>query len=159
MEEYVIRPIGRVEAHEDGSATLRIDEPYRAGLRGLDGFGHLEVLWWSHLADADELRGLVDAGRPYVGLDCDLGIFVTRSPMRPNPVSLTTVEAGAIDVEAGTVETPYLDAEDGTPLVDLKPYTPSIDRIATPRVPAWCANWPNDVETSGQFDWGTVFRF
>lgn len=53
----------------------------------------------------------------------------------------------------------HYDAEDGTPLVDLKPYTPSIDRIATPRVPAWCANWPNDVETSGQFDWGAVFRF
>lgn len=35
---------------------MRIDEPFRAELRGLDGFGHLEVLWWPHLADADELR-------------------------------------------------------------------------------------------------------
>ena len=159
MEEYVIRPIGRVEAHEDGGATLRIDEPYRAGLRGLDGFGHLEVLWWSHLVDTDELRSVVDAGRPYVGLAYDLGIFATRSPMRPNPISLTVVEVESFDAEAGTVSVPYLDAEDGTPLVDLKPYTPSIDRIVHPRVPVWCATWPDSVETSGDFDWGAVFRF
>ena len=44
MEEYQVRAIGRVEARQDGSAVLHIDEAYREGLRGLDGFGHLEVL-------------------------------------------------------------------------------------------------------------------
>lgn len=159
MKEYVVRPIGRVEAREDGGAVLRLDEAYRVGLRGLEGFGHLVVLWWSHLADAEEYRALVDAGRPYTKLDHDLGIFATRAPMRPNPLCLTVIEAGAIDVEAGTVETPYLDAKDGTPLIDLKPYTPSIDRIEHPRLPAWCSDWPASVETSGDFDWAAVFRF
>lgn len=159
MKEYQVRAIGRVEARQDGSAVLHIDEAYREGLRGLDGFGHLEVLWWCHLADADELRGIVEAGRPYTKLDYDLGIFATRSPMRPNPIALTTIEVAAVDVEAGTVETPYLDAEDGTPLIDFKPYTPSIDRIEHPRVPAWCAAWPASVEASGDFDWGAVFNF
>lgn len=159
MEDYAIRPIGYVEARDDGGAVLRVDEAYRDGLRGLDGFGHLEVLWWCHLADTEELRSITDAGRPYSALDRDLGIFATRSPMRPNPLALTAIEVSAIDMEAGTVETPYLDAEDGTPLVDLKPYTPSIDRVEHPRVPSWCADWPCSVETSGKFDWGAVFRF
>lgn len=159
MEEYAIRPIGYVEARDDGSAVLHVDETYRGGLRGLDGFGHIEVLWWCHLADAEELRSTTDAGRPYVALDHDLGIFATRSPMRPNPVALTVIEVSAIDAEEGTVETPYFDAEDGTPLVDLKPYTPSIDRVEHPRVPSWCADWPRSVEASGDFDWSSVFRF
>ena len=64
-----------------------------------------------------------------------------------------------VAVEAGTFETPYFDVEDGTPLIDLKPYTPSIDRIEHPCVPAWCAAWPESVESSGDFDWGAVFRF
>lgn len=159
MEECIVRPIGRIEAREDGGAVLHIDEPYRAGLRGIEEFGHLVVAWWSHLADSEEMRSFVDAGRPYAKLDHDLGIFATRSPMRPNPLCLTVVETGEVDVDAGTVETPYLDAEDGTPLVDLKPYTPSIDRIEHPVMPAWCADWPDSVETSADFDWGAVFRF
>ena len=159
MKEYRIHAIGHVEAREDGSAVLRIDEPYRAGLRGLEGFGHLQTVWWCHLADDEKLRGFVDAGRPYAKLDYDLGIFATRSPMRPNPLALTAIVVSAIDVEAGMIETPYFDAEDGTPLIDLKPYTPSIDRVERPRVPAWCADWPGSVEASDDFDWGAVFRF
>lgn len=45
------------------------------------------------------------------------------------------------------------------PLIDLKSYAPGIERIEHPRMPAWCADWPDSVETSGDFDWGAVFRF
>lgn len=46
-----------------------------------------------------------------------------------------------------------MDAEDGTPVIDIKPYTPSFDRVESPIVPDWCASWPKDVETSGDFGW------
>lgn len=157
--QYELRPIGHVEAMPDGSAMIRVEERYRAGLAGLEGFSHLAVLWWCHLADEEELRDVVDAGRPYVGLEYDLGVFATRSPFRPNPIALTMVAVASVDAEAGTIATPYLDAEDGTPILDIKPYTPSIDRVEAPRVPAFCASWPKNVETSGDFDWAAAFSF
>ena len=159
MEQYDVRPIGYVKEAPDGGTMIRIDERYRAGLVGLEGFSHVAVLWWCHLADSEELRNVVDAGRPYAGLDYDLGVFATRSPVRPNPIALTMVEVATIDREEGTIETPYLDAEDGTPILDIKPYTPSIDRVEEPQVPVFCANWPKSVETSGGFDWAATFGF
>lgn len=54
---------------------------------------------------------------------------------------------------------PSFDAEEATPLIDIKPYAPSVDRVTSPQVPAWCAHWPRDVETSGEFDWAAEFRF
>ena len=46
---------------------------------------------------------------------------------------------------------------DGTPILDIKPYQPSFDRVEHPESPAWCAAWPHSVETSGAFDWASVF--
>lgn len=159
METFSVCPVGVVSGGGEGPAQLRISPEYRDGLRGLEGFGHAVVLWWAHEVDNPELRGLTDAGRPYVHLDHDLGIFTTRSPLRPNPIGLTVIELAAVDVEAGLIATPYLDANDGTPLLDLKPYTPSIDRIENPTVPTWCAHWPQSVESSADFDWAGEFRF
>lgn len=159
METYSVHPVGFVSGGGEGPAQLRIDAAYRDALRGLEGFGHVVVAWWAHRVDDPELRALTDAGRPYARLDHDLGIFTTRSPLRPNPIALTVVEIAAVDVEAGLVEVPYLDAEDGTPVLDLKPYTPSIDRVEHPRLPAWCAHWPASMEASDGFNWGAEFRF
>ena len=159
METFSVHPIGIVSGGGEGPAQLRIDPAYRDGLRGLEGFGHAVVTWWAHEVDDPELRKLTNAGRPYARLDHGLGIFATRSPLRPNPLALTVVELTAVDVQAGLMETPYLDAQDCTPILDLKPYTPSIDRIEHPTVPTWCTHWPASVETSDDFDWAGEFRF
>lgn len=53
----------------------------------------------------------------------------------------------------------YHDADNGTPVLDIKPYTPSYDRVENPLVPAWCSRWPKNTETSGDFDWDEVFNF
>ncbi len=159
METFSAHPIGVVSGGGEGPAQVRIDPAYRDGLRGLEGFSHAVVTWWAHKVDDPELRVLTDAGRPYARLDHDLGVFATRSPLRPNPLALTVVELASVDVGAGVIETPYLDAQDGTPVLDLKPYTPSIDRVESPQLPAWCAHWPESVETSGSFDWTGEFRF
>ena len=75
-----------------------------------------------------------------------MGIFATRSPIRPNPIALTAVEKLHIDYEKGVVQIAYIDANDGSPVLDIKPYTPSLDRIEAPEVPAWCAHWPKSLE-------------
>ena len=159
MQTFSVQPGGVVSGGGEGPAQLRIDPAYRDGLSGLEGFGHAVVIWWAHEVDDPELRALTDAGRPYTRLDHDLGIFATRSPLRPNPLALTAIELAAVDADAGIVETPYLDAADGTPVLDLKPYTPSIDRIERPIVPPWCAHWPASAEASADFDWASEFRF
>ena len=53
----------------------------------------------------------------------------------------------------------YFDAFTGTPILDIKPYQPSIDKVESPAVPEWCAHWPKNFETSGEFDWGKEFNF
>lgn len=56
-------------------------------------------------------------------------------------------------------ELAHIDAEAGTPVLDIKPYTPSLGRVEKPSVPSWCADWPASVEESGRFDWSSVFNF
>ena len=81
MQTFSVHPVGVVNGGGEGPAQLCIDPAYRDGLRGLEGFGHAVVIWWAHEVDDPELRALVDAGRPYVRLDHDLGIFARRSPL------------------------------------------------------------------------------
>ena len=88
-----------------------------------------------------------------------MGVFATRSPERPNPIALTACEVLNIDYENGIITIPFIDAENDTPVLDIKPYTPSLDRVENPVVPQWCNTWPKSVESSGDFDWSEVFNF
>jgi len=72
---------------------------------------------------------------------------------------LTTVDVIHIDYERGIIQIPFIDANDNTPVIDIKPYTPSFDRVETPGVPAWCSHWPKSTEESGCFAWEEVFTF
>ncbi len=64
-----------------------------------------------------------------------LGVFAQRTKYRPNPIGITSVELLAI--EGSTLKVRGLDALDGTPVLDVKPYIPMFDRIESPRVPPW----------------------
>ena len=88
-----------------------------------------------------------------------MGIFATRSPVRPNPIALSTVEVTHINYEQGIIHIPYIDADHNTPVLDIKPYTPSLDRVENPRVPEWCSHWPKSLEESEQFPWEEEFNF
>ena len=155
---YQIDSIGRVEV-EGTAFRIVIAEPFRPALTELDGFSHVQVLWWGHLLDTPEYRSLTVADRPYRDAPAEIGIFATRSPARPNPIGLTTVPVMSIDHERGVIDVPFIDAEDGTPVVDLKPYHPSVDRVRHVAVPEWCRQWPEWYEDSATFDWGSVFAF
>ena len=155
--QFVVETIGSVRINDE-RFTLVIDEPYRPALIELDGFSHINVLWWCHLLDDPMFREMTIAERPYRNAPAEIGIFATRSPARPNPIAVTAVPVISIDVASGIVRVPYIDAEDGTPILDIKPYHPAVDRIRDVHTPSWCSSWPEWYEDSASFDWGSVFE-
>jgi tRNA (Thr-GGU) A37 N-methylase len=88
-----------------------------------------------------------------------LGTFATRSPERPNPLALSCAQITYIDKDNAVIGLAYIDAFNNTPVLDIKPYIPSLDRVEAPSVPQWCSHWPNSCEESGSFDWEKEFNF
>ena len=154
---YTLHPLGRVST-ADGSYELLIDEAARPAMTGLDGFSHVIVTWWCDQLDTPEYRTVTTTPRPYRKGPEQLGVFASRSPVRPNPLAITIAPVVGLDLTAGRISVAYIDAEDGTPIVDVKPYHPAVDRVREVRVPDWCADWPEWYEDSATFDWGAVFE-
>jgi tRNA-Thr(GGU) m(6)t(6)A37 methyltransferase TsaA len=147
-QTFRLAPIGQVK-RDGGRIYLAIDEPYRPALKQLEHFGHLHVLWWFSRYEDQEHRSTLQSQPPY-GDDVPLtGVFASRYPMRPNPIGLTTVQILGLDAEAGTVDVGNMDAFDGTPIVDLKPFIPVCDRVQETRVPEWIAHWPEWMAPGG----------
>ncbi len=158
MTTFEVHPIGII--HNDGQAPfIELEPRYAPALRALEGFSHINVLWWFSACDIPEARAILETPQPYKKAPAAMGIFATRAPMRPNPLALTAVEVLAVEARQGIVHIAYIDADDGTPVLDLKPYTPSLDRVEAPAVPAWCAHWPKSLEASADFAWEAEFNF
>lgn len=158
MTNFQVHPIGTICTDGEGS-YLKIDPDYIPALHALDGFSHINAIWWFSGFDTAETRAVLETEQPYKNAPAVMGIFATRSPIRPNPIALTTVEVLHIDYGQGIVRIAYIDADDNTPLLDIKPYTPSFDRVESPRVPDWCGSWPMSTEASGDFPWEDLFNF
>lgn len=158
MKEMILNRVGVVCA-KGGSMAIKLEEEYWPALRELDGFGHLAALWWADKADDPQARKTLTVEKPYRLAPERMGIFATRSPMRPNPIGLSVAQIVGMDPGQGMIYLAYIDADDGTPVIDIKPYTPSLDRVENPRVPAWCGHWPKCLERSGEFDWENEFCF
>lgn len=157
-DAIVLQPIGHVSARE-GRFALQLAPGAAAGLQGLEGFGHLQVLWWASGCAGATHRALRTLPKPYRTAPDTLGVFATCSPARPNPIGLSAVAVTGVEAAAGLVHLAWIDAEDGTPVLDVKPYLPGADRVETPGLPHWCAHWPASVEASAAFDWEAEFNF
>ena len=158
MENFILHPIGKISTC-GGDVKLILDQQYIPALQGLDGFGYVQIIWWFDGCDNQESRGTLTEEKPYAKGPDMLGTFATRSPKRPNPLALTSAYVTYVDHERGVVGLAYIDANDGSPVLDIKPYTPSLDRVEHPIVPQWCAHWPHCTESSGSFDWDKEFNF
>lgn len=110
-----------------GRFGVIVDAPYRAALRGLGPGDGVIVLYWMAGARRD-LAVQAPAHR-----DAPVGTFALRSPARPNPVALAVVRLLAIDIQAGWLELDAIDAFDGTPVLDIKPWLPSVDILPEPQ--------------------------
>jgi len=137
-------PIGHVrnsvtrmsEGHwAKGESEIHIDEVCAAGLQGLEDFSHVMVVFYLHEAQGfDPAKQLLRHPRGMEHLR-EVGVFAQRTKYRPNPIGVTSVELRSIRGNVAVVR--GLDALDGTPVLDLKPYMPMFDRIDDARVPAW----------------------
>lgn len=147
QDTFEIFPIGHVR-RGDGKTVLEIMAPYRPALKELDRFSHVQVCWWFNQFDDEMYRGIMQSDHtPYEAPT--MGVFACRSPVRPNPIALTTAEVRSIDHERGVVEIVNIDAFDGTPVLDLKPYIPSCDRVKDVRVAEWAVEWPQWLPAEG----------
>jgi tRNA (adenine37-N6)-methyltransferase len=109
---------------QGGPATIEIDPAFEEALDSIERASHLVVIGYLHKAD----RSVLKAARRK--LKCNTppcGVFATRSPSRPNPLSVTTVELVARKGLVLYVDP--LDLVDGTPVVDLKAYCPGLDNV------------------------------
>ena len=139
--EIIFKPIGVVRTAAVGKevkdksrlAQIVIHEELAEALTGVSEFSHVFVLFWLH-GITDEQRKTLQVhprGRRDLPL---LGVFATRTMLRPNPVGLTLVEL--VQVEDNVLTVRGLDAFDGTPVLDIKPFD-SWDAAKTFKVPSW----------------------
>lgn len=137
VEEKVDRGWGQTVS------TITIDSALTAGLTGLEGFSHVIVVYHLDQARFDITEHLVrrPQGRPDMP---EVGIFAQRAKDRPNPLGVTAVRLIAVKDDGIVVQ--GLDAIDGTPVLDIKPYFPRYDLRADATVPSWV-----DVLMAGYF--------
>ena len=130
---------GRVEAIDDDwgdvEARIELDAAYGPdALAGLAEFSHLDVVYVFHQVAPDRIE--TSARRPRGNPDWpEVGIFAQRARMRPNRIGVTTCEIIAVDPDGVRVR--GLDAIDGTPVLDLKPYMTGFAPRSDVRQPDW----------------------
>jgi len=110
-----IQPTGAIGV----AGTVEISPDFIEGLKDLDGFSHIMLIYHFHLSEGYEL-----SVKPFVD-DKLRGVFATRAPKRPNPVGISVVKL--IKVEGNLLYIENVDIIDGTPLLDIKPYISEVD--------------------------------
>jgi tRNA-Thr(GGU) m(6)t(6)A37 methyltransferase TsaA len=151
MKPHIVTPIGSVH-HKRELFTITVTDMYRQGLQQLNTFSHILVLWWCHQTDSESQRMVTVCEKPYHQGPDKVGVFATRSAIRPNPIAVTIVPVLSVDVALGTIHIPYIDAEDGSPVLDIKPYLPCSERVREAKFPEWCAHWPSWYEENPMFN-------
>lgn len=134
-----VRFIGEVESVGDTS-TVRIYPKFCPGLLGVEAYSHLIVLYWMHLRGDEESRQTLRVIPPRHEGAPLTGVFACRSPSRPNPLGLTVVKLEAIEGCRLTVS--GLDSFEGSPIIDIKPYSPRGDSVPDARTPGWALRGP-----------------
>jgi len=139
---YTVKPIGYVK--KTGKQNyLEINEEYWEATTHLDLFSHAIVLWWIDGKDTPENRQIVMANPPKNKGPVPSGVFSCRSPSRPNPIGHTIVKIMNVDGKKKQILIDHIDANDGTPIIDIKPYLPSSDKVDNARVAPWFEHLEN----------------
>jgi tRNA-Thr(GGU) m(6)t(6)A37 methyltransferase TsaA len=118
-------------------SQIVVDSSLTEALDALDEFSHIIVIYWMHEVNitAQLPCKIHPRGQQELPL---VGRFATRSPTRPNPIGKTTVRL--LERQGNILKVTGLDAIDGTPVIDIKPYIPGYDSVPDARVPPWVTN-------------------
>ena len=150
MKKVIYRPIGVIRSpfkeikgmpiQPTGAlgiaGTVEIESSYEDGLKDIEGFSHLILIYHLHLSKGYSLKV-----KPF--LDNRLhGVFSTRAPNRPNPIGISVVRL--LKVEVCILHIADVDIVDGTPLLDLKPYVPEFDTRPATRT-GWLSKLANEA--------------
>lgn len=133
-KSFKMAPVGWVEI-KDGKAAVRILDKYAPALKGLEEWSHVNVLYWFDKNDTPQKRSILqvhprgDAANPLTG------VFACRAPVRPNLIALSVCKITSVGGSVIHVES--IDAMDGTPVLDLKPFNPSDAPTEGVKVPSW----------------------
>ncbi|HDR50734.1 MAG TPA: tRNA (N6-threonylcarbamoyladenosine(37)-N6)-methyltransferase TrmO [Mariniphaga anaerophila] len=133
MKEIKYKPIGIIHspfkdpkgtpiqpaAGKNAEGIIELFPEFVEGLKDLDGFSHLFLLYHFHLIGEAKLKV-----KPFMD-DNEHGIFAIRGPARPNPIGLSVTRL--IRIEGNKLYIRGVDIVDGTPLLDIKPYVPEFD--------------------------------
>jgi len=134
MEPIIYKPIGIIHspypepygtpiqgryAPSDLRAEIEIFDEYAEGLKDIDGFSHIYVLFHMHLSKSWEL-----IQKPFLD-DIPRGVFAIRSPQRPNPIGLSVVRL--VERKKNILIIAEFDMLDGSPVLDIKPYIPEFE--------------------------------
>jgi tRNA-Thr(GGU) m(6)t(6)A37 methyltransferase TsaA len=123
--------------------TVEVFPEYAGGLRDLDGFERIWLVYWFDRAKPAEL-----VVTPYLDTT-PRGLFATRAPCRPNPIGLSAVRL--LGIVGSVLQVEGLDILDNTPLLDIKPYIPAFDAFEAKRI-GWCGNAKGgSVAADGRF--------
>jgi tRNA-Thr(GGU) m(6)t(6)A37 methyltransferase TsaA len=140
MESFSLKPIGVIhtpfkepkgtpiqpDRSEGARGTVEVYAEYAGGLKDLDGFSHITLLYYFHLSKGFEL-----SVTPYLD-DKKRGLFATRAPRRPNPIGISVVRLDKI--EGNMLHIVNVDMIDGTPLLDIKPYIRNFDSAGDSKI-------------------------
>lgn len=127
LEGMPIQPAGA----RGVQGTVEVFADYRAGLKDLDGFSHIVLLYLFHQSHGFSLHVV-----PYMDTETH-GVFATRAPRRPNPIGISVVQLNMI--QDCMLQIQNIDILDGTPLLDIKPYVPEFDAQVNVRT-GWLEN-------------------
>lgn len=116
---------------KDVVSEIVIEKKYTDGLDGIEDYSHVVVVYWMNKEGECHLKHHPQGRRdvPYVG------IFACRCPQRPNRIAISTVEL--LSRDGNILKVKGLDIVNGTPILDIKPYTPQYDEVKKAKVPDW----------------------
>jgi tRNA-Thr(GGU) m(6)t(6)A37 methyltransferase TsaA len=135
LSDMPIQPCSDISA----AGTIELQAKYIPGLKDLDGFSHIILIYHLHQSHRPALSVVpfLDS-KPH-------GIFATRAPQRPNPIGISVVKL--IRIEKTRLHVENLDILDGTPLLDIKPYVPQFDSAMDFKL-GWLENVKSQVHTT-----------
>lgn len=131
---------------KDVYATITFDEAYAEGLKDLDGFSHVYLIYYFHKVKEPQLSVIPFNDKTHTSR----GVFSTRTPMHPNSLGLSVVEL--VKVEDNIVTIKGVDILDGTPLLDIKPYIENFDKVEGEVRSGWMKASQEEISTKKSDD-------